>query len=122
MVTLKNEQSLEFCISGIFPSFVEMSFKSKKFDSYLECIKSCKTLVEDIAENINESVGENLFKIATEVNSKHSGTKNISVNWQELEVARIWIYNRTMENSGDIAAVCQACIFSDPIQSPEVLH
>ncbi len=122
VVTLKNEQGIDFEILGIFPSFEEISFKSKVFESYVESVKSCKALIEDLAANINGATGENLFKVGAEVNSKLTGSKNFSGDWQELEVARFWVYNQEMEGTGDIAAVCRASLFSEPIVLPSLLN
>ena len=96
---LKNDTDLKFDALELFPNLSEISFESRSFSSYAECIRSCKGMMEDLSSAINLGAQESKFKVGAEVNPKHSGTASISKDWGEAEIARFWIYEKSMESS-----------------------
>jgi hypothetical protein len=116
---LKQEQGIKFDGLELFPGLDEISFGSRSFTNYTECVKSCKGMISDIVEDINRLAGEPKFKLGAEVNPVHGNAPSISKNWEEGEVARFWIYDKTMEGTGQIGAVCKSSIFAIPkVQGP----
>ena len=112
---LKNEQDIDFEALTLFPGLNEISFQSRTFPTYSDCVKSCKGLMEDMSREVNASIKEQRFKVGAEVNPAHSGAPTLSKDWSETEVARFWVYNRTMEGTGGaIAAICRGSIFAAP--------
>lgn len=110
---VKNEQNVKFEGLELFPGLQEISFQSRIFNNYAECVKSCKGLMEDVSRDMNSSIEDKKFKVGAEVNPKHTGTQTLSKDWDETEVARFWVYDRGMEgNGGAIAAICRGSIFA----------
>ena len=111
---IKNEQDISFEGLQLFPGLNEISFQSRIFPNYSECVKSCKGLMEDMTRDINSKFEDKRFKVGAEVNPVHSGTPTMSKDWDVAEVARFWVYNKAMEGTGNIAAVCRGSIFAIP--------
>jgi hypothetical protein len=107
---LKREQDIRFEGLTLFPAMNEISFQSKIFHGYAECVKSCKGMMEDISFEINLGQQEPKFKVGSEVNPEHSGTTTISTDWAEDEVARFWVYDRSMEGNGKIHAIARGSV------------
>lgn len=107
ITTLKNEQSVEFEALQLFPGLNEISFQSRQFDSYQDCITSCRTFMDDIAKDANRT-GDR-FKVGTEVNPIHTGAKALSKDWTASEIARFWVYDKEMEG-GAISAICRSIV------------
>lgn len=113
--TLKNEQDISFEGLELFPGLSEISFQSREFQNYAECVKSCKGLMEDMTKDVNAHLEEQKFKVGAEVNPRHTGTQTLSKDWDDFEVARFWVYDKSMEGSGlNIAAICRGSIFAVP--------
>ena len=120
---LKNEQDIKMEGLDLFPGLNEISFNSRVFPNYAECVKSCKGIMEDVTFRINERLGEPKFKVGAEVNPIHTGTPTLSKNWSDTEVARFWVYNKSMEGTGaNIPAVCRGSIFVIPKITPPVFN
>lgn len=118
-VVLKKEQGITSEAFEQFPSMSEISFKSRSFNTYAECVKSCKTLMENVAAGITEAMGDQTFKVGAEVNPLVSGTQTISTDWNESEVARFWIYNKTMEGQ-KIDAIGRGSLFATDRPEPRL--
>lgn len=112
---LKREASIKCEGLELFPGLNEISFNSRTFTTYAECVKSCKGMMTDMSIDINSSINEHKFKVGAEVNPIVSGTASLSREWLDQEVARFWVYDKTMEgNGGKIDAVCKGSIFAIP--------
>lgn len=112
---LKNDQEISFEALSLFPGLNEVSFQSRTFQNYSECVKSCKGMMEDMTRDINSSLEEPKFKVGAEVNPIHTGTQTLSKDWGNFEVARFWVYNKAMEGNGAaINAICRGSIFAIP--------
>lgn len=112
---LKCDQSIKCEGLELFPGLNEISFNSRMFTTYAECVKSCKGMMTDMSIDINSSIEEQKFKVGAEVNPLVSGTASISREWLDQEVARFWVYDKAMEgNGGKIDAVCKGSIFAIP--------
>jgi hypothetical protein len=116
--TIKNEQDISFDGLELFPNLNEISFQSRVFQSYGECVRSCKGLLEDITKDINGST--NKFKVGAEVNPIHSGTPSLSKDWMDGEVSRFWIYQSSMEGSGGILAIGRGSIVAVERESSQL--
>lgn len=106
--TIKNGQNISFEALELFPGLSEISFQSRVFETYGECVRSCKGLLEDVTRDINGSTDK--FKVGAEVNPIHSGTTSLSKDWADGEVSRFWIYDRSMEGSKGILALGRGSI------------
>ncbi len=116
---LKNDQGVTFEALSLFPGLNEISFRSRTFSNYSECVKSCKGMMEDMSRDINTSFEEPKFKVGAEVNPIHTGTQTLSKDWGSFEVARFWVYNKAMEGNGAaISAICRGSIFAIPKAEP----
>jgi hypothetical protein len=112
---LKREEEIKFEALEIFPGLNEISFQSRVFPQYSDCVKSCKGMMEDMAKGINLGVEAPKYKVGAEVNPVHTGNQTLSKDWGDSEVARFWIYDKAMEGNGkSINAVCKASIFAIP--------
>ncbi len=108
---LKQEQNNSFDCLSVFPSLSEISFKSRQFSNYPECVKSCKTLLTDVSADANRHEEEEKYKVGAEVNPLHTGNETLSKDWGETEVARFWVYDKNMEGStSKISAICKGSI------------
>lgn len=112
--TIKNDQNIEISALSLFPKMHEISLQSRTFQTYSEAVKSCKGLMEDLMRDINLGFKEDRFKVAAEVNPKYSGTQTLSKDWDDVEVARFWVYNKAMEGKGQISAVGKSSIVGIP--------
>lgn len=97
-------------LQDLYPGVTSLACSSRVFETYDECISSCKTLMDDLMRKANIS-GEQ-FKMGSEVNPLHSGQPTLSKDWALGEVARLWVYDKSMEKSGQIQAVGQARVFA----------
>jgi hypothetical protein len=112
---LKREEDIKFEALEIFPTLNEISFQSRVFPQYADCVKSCKGMMEDMAKGINLGIELPKYKVGAEVNPVHTGNQTLSKDWGDSEVARFWIYDKAMEGNGkSINAVCKASIFAIP--------
>lgn len=112
---LKIEQDIQIDAFELFPALQEISFQSRVFTQYAECVKSCKGLMEDMTKGINISLEAPKFKVGAEVNPEHTGNQTLSKDWGSDEVARFWVYDKAMEGNGKaINAICKASIFAIP--------
>lgn len=112
---LKREQSIKCEGLELFPGMNEISFGSRVFNSYAECVKSCKGMMTDMSIDINTSINEQKFKVGAEVNPEVSGAPTLSREWGDQEVARFWVYDKSMEGTGGkIDAVCKGSIYAIP--------
>lgn len=112
---LKIEQDVQLEAFELFPALQEISFQSRVFTQYAECVKSCKGLMEDMTKGINTSLEAPKFKVGAEVNPEHTGNQTLSKDWGHDEVARFWVYDKAMEGNGKaINAICKASIFAIP--------
>lgn len=114
VTVVKNEQDIETPGLTFFPSAAEISFTSKVFNDYATCIRSCKCLIEDMARDFNNQELNHRFKIGTEVNPKWSGIATVSTEWEDLEVAKFWVYVPPGQSETVISAVCRSQIFAVP--------
>lgn len=97
-------------LQEVYPGVTSMAVSSRTFETYDECISSCKRLMDDMLKRANEK--GDMFKMGSEVNPIHSGQMTLSKDWSSGEVSRLWIYDKKMEQSGQIHAVGQARIFA----------
>lgn len=119
---LKIEQDIEIEALELFPSMNEISFQSRVFLQYAECVKSCKGLMEDMARGVNTAIEGPKFKVGAEVNPEHTGNQTLSKDWAIDEVARFWVYDKAMEGNGKaINAICKASIFAIPKEVPSIV-
>lgn len=114
IATLKNEQGIDLEAFELFDSVQEISFSSRKFEAYNECVRSCKMFMEELATAMNEKLQSAKFKVGAEVNPIHSNTQTLSKDWELGEISRLWIYDGAMEGTGMIAAVCKTSVVSVP--------
>jgi hypothetical protein len=121
---LKIEQDIQLEAFELFPALHEISFQSRVFTQYAECVKSCKGLMEDMTKGINISLEAPKFKVGAEVNPEHTGNQTLSKDWGPDEVARFWVYDKAMEGNGKaINAICKASIFAIPKEvSPHTVN
>lgn len=99
----------------LFPSMREISITSRDFDSYAECVRSSRGMLEDLLRLIDE---EGLtFKVGAEVNPIISGTQTISKDWERDEISRFWLYDKSMEGTGTIVAISCSKIFTTGTKS-----
>jgi hypothetical protein len=98
-----------------------INLNSRHFNDYIECIRSCKKLMDDVAEKANANAAGK-YEVGTEVNPVHSGQDSISKDWAVYEIARIWIYDKGMKNTGAIQAIGQSRIFGSSPSNTSPLH
>lgn len=91
-----------------FPSVSTVSMLSRDFSSYEECIMSCRRLMDDVLAKVGSV---DTYKLGSEVNPVYSGQPTLSKDWGIGEVARVWIYDKSMEKTGQIHAIGQARVF-----------
>lgn len=112
---LKFEQDIELEALQLFPGCNEVSFQSRIFQNYAECVKSCKGIMSDIAAGINENLGEPKYKVGAEVNPLYSNAPSLSKDWGAAEVARFWVFDKALEGTGaNISAVCRGSVTALP--------
>lgn len=87
----------------------DISFSSRPFNEFSDCALSCKTLMEGYAGKLNNK--SSIFTVSSEVNPLHTGQPTISKDWDEDEMARVWVFDKKMEGTGAIFAVGQARIY-----------
>lgn len=92
-----------------YPGATSIAVSSRTFETYDECVSSCKRLMDDFLKRANGK--RTIFKMGSEVNPIHSGQQTLSKDWSVGEVSRLWIYDKKMEQTGHIHAVGQARIF-----------
>lgn len=119
---LKAGNELKFEALSLFPSLCEISFQSRVFLNYAECVKSCKGMLEDVSKEINLGAESPKFKVGAEINPIHTGNSTLSKDWVDAEVARFWIYDRGMEGAGDISAVCRGSIFAISKEDSQIIY
>ena len=107
---LKSDELKIEMLQEQYPGTTSIAFASRTFETYDECISSCKSLMDDLLKRAN--VGKDVFKMGSEVNPIHSGQQTLSKDWSIGEVSRLWIYDKKMEQGGQIHAVGQARIFA----------
>lgn len=93
------------------PGITDLIFKSREFSDYTECVQSCKKLLDDFTKRASAPPGA--LQIGTEINPKVSGEPTISKDWSPTEIARLWVIDKTTEQTTTIFALAQARIFSD---------
>jgi hypothetical protein len=93
------------------PGITDIIFKSREFSDYVECVQSCRKLLDDFTKSTNAQPGN--LQIGTEINPKVSGEPTISKDWSATEIARLWVIDKSAGESSTILAVAQARIFSD---------
>lgn len=111
---LKNDPRLNLPAVELFPTLDELSLQSRPFSTYTECVKSCRKMFEDIVNTANGADPEKPFKVGSEVNPVHTGTPTASTTWGDLEVARLWLFERSQESTGKIVALCRGSIQAIP--------
>lgn len=97
-------------MQDLYPGVTSIACSSRTFETYDECISSCKQLMDDLLKRANKA--GDVFKVGSEVNPIHSGQMTLSKDWATGEVSRLWIYDKKMEKSGQIHAIGQARIFA----------
>ena len=95
-----------------YPGVTDLNVSSREFVDYNDCIMSCRAFMDDVKSRINLGIDNIIFKVNSEINPVFSGQPTLSKDWDTGEVARIWIFDETMEKSGQIHAIGQARIFS----------
>jgi len=95
-----------------YPGITDVNLRSREFGSYNECIDSCKVMMEDFKKSININANVIIYKVGSEVNPNFSSIPTLSKDWEQSEVARLWIYDEKMEKGGQIHAIGQARIYS----------
>lgn len=115
----KSELNRRFEIAELFPNISEMSLVSKLFSDYTQCAVSCKGLLEDVMSAFSSEGTQ--YKLASETNPKFSGQPTVSVDWDEHELARFWVFDKAQEKKGaKISAVARASILAEPILAPSM--
>jgi len=94
-----------------FPGVSDVAVNSRSFDSYVECVTSAKSFMEDVVKDVNEA-GEIKLTVSAEVNPLHSGIDTRSKDWGSDEMARLWIFDKAQEGARAIHALGQARIFA----------
>ena len=95
-----------------YPGITDVNLRSREFASYNECVNSCKVMMEDFKTHINTKTDIITYKVGSEINPNFSGNPTLSKDWEQSEVARLWIYDEKMEKGGQIQAIGQARIYS----------
>lgn len=108
-------------LGELLPGVSTITLVSRSFLSYDECVSSCRQLMDDVTDRLNEA-SAGIFKLGSEVNPLYSGSPTLSKDWAPGEVARLWIYDQSMEKSGQIAAMGQARIFGSTISIVDHLN
>ena len=120
---LKLEKGLIMEAHEVFPGLHEISLSSRSFPNYTECVSSCMGLMEGMSKDLNEKVKLDRFKVGAEVNPAHTGTATMSKDWEDFEVARFWLYDKSMEGAGNIKAIGRCSVYSTPkVQNLATLH
>lgn len=99
-------------ISIGIPNVANLNVASRVFPDYNECVLSCKTLMDDMKTRFNAGVPDEPFSLKSEINPIHTGTPTVSKDWEPMEVARMWIFDKAVEGSPAIVAVGQARIWT----------
>lgn len=94
-----------------FPGVTDVAVNSRTFGSYVECVTSAKSFMEDVVKDVNEH-GAIKLTVSAEVNPLHSGADTRSKDWQPDEMARLWIFDKAQEGARAIHALGQARIFA----------
>lgn len=97
-------------LQELYPGISSLACSSRTFETYDECVNSCKTLMDDLLARAN--VNGDVFKMGSEVNPIHSGQPTLSKDWAVGEISRLWIFDKKMEKTGQIHAVGQARVFA----------
>jgi hypothetical protein len=98
---------------ALYPGISSLAFQSRNFSSYEECANSCRELMDQLVA-CAKSGGK--LKLGAEVNPLfNNGQPTLSKDWSLGEVARFWIYEKSMEQSGHIHAIGQARIFGSVV-------
>lgn len=105
----------------LFPNAQEVSLTSRVFIDYAECVTSAKKLLDEYVTTVNNSSSVKM-KVGVEMNPAISGKQTISKDWGEVEVARFWVYDKSLEGEGNkIDAVAKTSIFAVD-RTPQVLN
>lgn len=99
-------------LSDEYPGITDLSLNSREFIDYNECLLSCRTFMESMKNRINEKSGDAVFMLSSEINPKFSGQATLSKDWDQGEIARLWIFDEKMQKTGMIQALGQARVFS----------
>lgn len=103
-----------------YPNLSTVNFGSRSFNSYEECVVSCKKLMDDLAKNANAHAKRERFKVGSEVNPILSNKETLSKDWGVGELARLWIFDEKMEKTGQIHAIAQSKIFGSTISQVQL--
>ena len=94
-----------------YPGATDISLASRDFTDYNTCTTSCKRMMDDVVEKLNNANMHAKYVLSVEVNPIHTGQDTMSKNWKTDELARLWAFDEKMRGAQTIAAVCQARIF-----------
>lgn len=87
----------------------DLYVKSREFSNYMECVHSCKKLMDDFVGSTGPDAAK--FRVGSEINPLFSGEASISKDWMPGEVARLWAIEKESEGSERINAIAKAKIF-----------
>lgn len=76
-------------LSPVYQNVTDASLVSEYFESYVDLVKSARGLMEDLATKLDQAGDK--FSVVAETAEQFSGTKPISPDWSDSEMARIWI-------------------------------
>jgi hypothetical protein len=106
-------------IGEVFPSIEDLVVKSREFDTFEAAVDSANGLMTDIAGKLNAAVGDNAFKIATELNPRLTGQQTLSQDWHVQEIAKLWIVPQAADpTAGKPIRAIGLCRVSEVLSDP----
>jgi hypothetical protein len=100
----------------LFPHVEDLVLSSKHFEEFDHAVKSANELVGELTSTLNTSVKREKYKMISEINPKFTGKETISKDWENNEVAKLWIVDKIRQETmpGPILAVALAQLLEVP--------
>lgn len=86
-------------VNSIFPNVEDIVIASCEFDDFESAIISLNLMNAEILETLNGLVQEEQFAIVSELNPAVSEVETISKEWEEGELAKVWIVDTKAKTS-----------------------
>lgn len=110
--TIKLDEIVPCGVQKEFPGVTDLAVNSRNFGNYFDCSNSVKMFMDSVVSTVNVELEEaERYMITTEVNPVYSGVDTKSKDWGSGELARLWMFASTQEESTTIHAVGQARVF-----------
>jgi hypothetical protein len=119
--TIKLNEIEKCKVQSEFPGVSDLAISSRNFQNYFDCSNSVKRFMESVATKVNSEMPEDhKYVITTEVNPVYSGVDTKSKDWDQGELARVWMFTAAQEESNTIHAVGQARVFVIARAAPQL--